>query len=365
MLRRLVFGFMIAALMLAPAMAAGAQAPGREVGAGGLNNPRGLAFGPDGALYVVEAGMGGEGPCLPSPEGEGEVCYGPTGAVTRIDLDQGAQSQVAAGLPSLAQGGFAATGPHDITFAGSKMLVVIGLGADPARRADLGEVGASFGRLAVINRTGAWRLTNDISAYETEANPDGGEVDSNPYAIVFHRGKRIVADAGGNDLIELKGANRGSTLAVFPNREAEFPPGSGAMLPMQAVPTSVTVGPDGAYYVGQLTGFPFPLGGANVYRVASRQAPEVFAEGFTNIIDLAFGPDGNLYVLEIAANGLLSGDPMGALIRVEADGSHTVIADEGLVNPGGLAFGPDGSIYISNYSIFPGMGEVVRIAPEN
>ena len=97
--------------------------------------------------------------------------------------------------------------------------------------------------------------------------------------------------------------------------------------------------------------------------------PEVFAEGFTNIIDLAFGPDGKLYVLEITANGLLSADPSdpasmtGALIRVEADGSHTVVADEGLVMPGGFTFGPDGKIYITNYSVFPGMGEVVRITP--
>ena len=28
----------------------------------GLDNPRGLAFGPEGALYVAEAGRGGTGP---------------------------------------------------------------------------------------------------------------------------------------------------------------------------------------------------------------------------------------------------------------------------------------------------------------
>src|SRR5690606_24356665 len=44
-----------------------------------LNNPRGMTIGPDGAIYVAEAGAGGDGPCLPNPEGEGEVCYGPTG----------------------------------------------------------------------------------------------------------------------------------------------------------------------------------------------------------------------------------------------------------------------------------------------
>ena len=33
---------------------------------------------------------------------------------------------------------------------------------------------------------------------------------------------------------------------------------------MQAVPTSVEKGRDGWYYVSQLTGFPFPVGGASI-----------------------------------------------------------------------------------------------------
>ena len=32
----------------------------------GLDNPRGLAIGPEGGLYVTEAGRGGSGPCLRS-----------------------------------------------------------------------------------------------------------------------------------------------------------------------------------------------------------------------------------------------------------------------------------------------------------
>jgi len=94
--------------------------------------------------------------------------------------------------------------------------------------------------------------------------------------------------------------------------------------------------------------------------------PEVFAEGFTNIIDMAFSPDdGLLYVLEFATNGLLSNDLTGALIRVNRDGSHDVIASAGLVAPGGLAFGPDGAAYVTNFGIFPGEGQVVRIPIED
>src|SRR4051812_14034241 len=49
----------------------------------GLDNPRGLAFGPDGMIYVVEAGRGGTSTlCLPNPTGPLPRCYGATGAVT-------------------------------------------------------------------------------------------------------------------------------------------------------------------------------------------------------------------------------------------------------------------------------------------
>ena len=53
---------------------------GLTVVAEGLDNPRGIGFGPDGALYVAESGSGGTGPCIPAgPEGS-ESCFGPTGA---------------------------------------------------------------------------------------------------------------------------------------------------------------------------------------------------------------------------------------------------------------------------------------------
>jgi sugar lactone lactonase YvrE len=128
------------------------------------------------------------------------------------------------------------------------------------------------------------------------------------------------------------------------------------------------LGPDGNYYVGQLTGIPTPVGGANVYRVpASGGTPEVFAAGFTCIIDIAFGPDGSLYVIEITKNGLLeafvSGDWTGALIRVAPDGTRTEIASEGLFAPGGVALGADGAFYVTNNSIFSGTGEVLKIRP--
>lgn len=336
-----------------------------------LNNPRGLNFGPDGALYVAEAGSGGPGPCAEGPEGL--RCYGTSGSIARIELRSGAIIRVATDLPSLAgvDGSFA-NGAHDIYFQGlGNGFLTIGFGGHPANRTiEFASAGASFASMANMNASGEWNLQEDLGAYEAAANPAGDEVDSNPYGILALPGKRVVADAGANALNQVDANSTLSTLATFPDRMVEAPPfleqPPGTLIPMDAVPTSVTLGPNGNYYVGQLTGFPFPIGGANVYRVpAQGGTPEVFASGFTAIIDVDFGPDGSLYVLEIAKNGLLDafifGDWTGALIRVAPDGTRTELAPGSLFAPGGVAVGKDGALYVTNNSIFSGSGQVLRI----
>src|SRR3954454_7331688 len=81
----------------------------------GLDNPRGLDFGPQGALYVAEAGRGG-GPGAPSIAPRGTpLYYGETGAVSR--LWNGQQERVASGLPSLAMAnGNEGAGANGISF---------------------------------------------------------------------------------------------------------------------------------------------------------------------------------------------------------------------------------------------------------
>ncbi|HEU4689425.1 MAG TPA: ScyD/ScyE family protein [Vicinamibacterales bacterium] len=118
-----------------------------------------------------------------------------------------------------------------------------------------------------------------------------------------------------------------------------------------------------ALYVGQLTGFPFPVGGAAVFRVVQGSAPEVFVDGFTNVIDIAFDRQGALYVLEISHNGLLSGNPVGALIKVTPGGAREELFPGALISPGGMTIGRDGAIYVTRFATLPGVGDVVRIQP--
>ena len=350
-----------AAVALATALVpAVAQAGGVSTVAKGLNNPRGLAFSPDGALYVAEAGKGGAGPCMPGPEG-GTVCYGTSGSITVID--HGRQDRVLDHLPSIANpDGTQAIGPSDVSFQGKGgMYFTVGLGANPAVRAGLPSAGQQ--ELGWLLRGKDAKQVADVAGYEAKANPDGGEPDSNPNSVLALPGAQIVADAGGNDLLSVKANGRISTIAVFPDVLVDAPPAlglpPGTKIPMQAVPTSVVRGPDGALYVGQLTGFPFPEGAAKVFRIVPGHAPEVYAEGFTNIIDIGFSDDGKLYVLEIAQHGLLSGDMTGALIKVRGH-EQKVVMSTGLTAPGGLTF-RGGAAYVSNCSVCAGGGSVLRI----
>jgi ribosomal protein S14 len=85
---------------------------------------------------------------------------------------------------------------------------------------------------------------------------------------------------------------------------------------MQAVPTSVVVGPDRQYYVSQLTGFPSHLA-APVYRVNPRTgAVTVVASGFTNIMDLAFGRTARCTCSRSTTTGCWEGPPTAGCCRV-------------------------------------------------
>jgi len=336
----------------------------------GLDNPRGLAFGPEGALYVAEAGSGGDGPCQvlrPADLGGALSCYGPTGRISRYW--RGEQEPVVTGLPSYATAsGQGATGPHDLALHGHQALVTIGWGENPAlRNTPPSAVWQQFGHLAhaYLEGQGKWGLEADVSAYEAAANPDGGPVDSNPYGILGLGEKHaLVTDAGGNDLLDVS-KGQISTVAVFPSRSTTPPHPSCVFPPFppvtDSVPNAVTVGPDGAYYVGELTGAPFCAGNANVYRVVPGQAPTVFCGGFTTIMDLAWGPDGALYVAQYSNGPVFFATP-GNVVRVGPGCTKTPVTPP-LSQPGSLAFGPDGKLYVSINAGSPGIGEVVRIDP--
>jgi hypothetical protein len=353
---------------LTPAVAGAAQPDaGGDVVATGLDNPRHLQFDDEGVLYVAESGSGGDQVCAAGPEG-GEACFGSTGAITAIR--DGNQERVVTGLPSRATAGTGteAAGPSDVAPSGKSLLVTVGYGGVPADRAALPAEFQDAGWLLKADpENGTTERFADIAGFEGTDNPDGeAPPDSNPNAVIARGGGAVVADAGGNSLVAVSRKGAVSLLATFPPRPqtvgVQVPEGPpvGAQIPAQAVPTSVTR-QDGSYYVGELTGFPFAKGGAQIDRVRGGEV-SVRAGGFTNVVDVEAGPKGALYVVEIAKDGLLASPPgqppVGQLLRLDADGSVTVVAE--LPAPGGVAI-RDGSAYVTTHSTEAGAGQVVRV----
>ena len=337
----------------------------------GLVTPRGLAFAPDGALYVTEAGSGGNPLSSPSVISNGASAFmGYTGAISK--LTGSVQTRVLTGLPSLAPaGGAEASGLNDIAFdAGGQAYGLFGLGSTPAQRDNLGGLNAwMFGTVTKLSLDGTGKAAPiaDISSYEGTNNPDGGIIDTNPYGMARHGDNFIVADAGGNSFLQATSTGAVTLLDMLPPEPNPSFPSFGPPM-YQSVPTSVAIGPDGNFYIGQLTGFPFPAGAANVYSYdPSTHITSVAYSGFTTIVDLDFDASGNLYVLQISSNGLATPDPgTGQLLRIDQTGVRTTIASDGLEAPGGLAIqetvkGP--VFYITNHTNGPTGGEVMRVSP--
>ena len=299
---------------------------------------------------------------LPSPEDpEDVVCFGLSGSITRISGTR--QHRVVTELPSIADKttGGSASGPSGvIATGGNKLTIMIGLGANPELR-DMNPELAQMGTIVESHwRNGNTTTLADIAGHEGATDPD--DPDSNPVSILRQGSSYVVADAGGNTVVRASKQGATSTIAELPNQLATAPPflglPPGTQIPVQAVPTSVAVGPDGAYYVSQLTGFPFEKGLAKIYRIGTDGTLSVYAQGLTNVTDLAFADDGTLYAVQISTDGLLNG-PIGALVKVNPGDAPEVVAG-GLFAPYGLALSGRAA-YVTTGSVLAGDGEVVRI----
>jgi hypothetical protein len=231
----------------------------------------------------------------------------------------------------------------------------------------------------------------NLFEFETNKNPDGNDpADSNPYDVqALSSQAALVVDAGGNDLLKVNKNGRVRVLAVFPDEEvstANFKELAGCpesaipecdmpdTMMAQAVPTSVTIGPDGYYYVGELKGFPGPTGESNIWRISpsaswaqcpSRKCVKVFDGGFTSIIDLAFHK-GRLYVAELdelswAAVEIFQDGVGGTISSCNVKRQTCRVVAEDIPQLTAITFDSRGKLWATQNSLVPDGAEVVRI----
>ncbi|MEP6660907.1 MAG: ScyD/ScyE family protein [Acidimicrobiales bacterium] len=236
----------------------------------------------------------------------------------------------------------------------------------------------------------------DIPAYQA-TDPDPVDHDdppnpteSNPYGLtVDHDGDALVADAAGNDVLRVTPDGVTTTVARFDLESVStdhIPPDPANPLPpmfdAESVPTTVTVGPDGAIYVGELKGFPFRPGTSRIWRIkpgvtggwCSVRTPDpstckTYSSGYTAIEDIAFGTDGKFYVYEFAAEGVGAFEegfgtgqfPPAVLLEVKKSRKgerRTELAAGQFSQPGGIVV-IKGKIYVTD-GMFTG-GRLLQI----
>ncbi len=324
--------------------------------ASGLNNPRGLKFGPDGALYVAEGGVGGSDPAPSTPDCTVPPPVGPyTGStagsrISRIDR-HGARRTVADHLPSSQTSdttGNLVSGVADVAFLHGALYAL------------LAGAGCSHGVPSVpngvirVHHDGTWTLVADLGAFQrahpvANPEPDDFEPDGTWYSVIAVHGALYGVEPNHGEIVRVDRDGRITRLIDVSASQGHV------------VPTALAHH-RGNFYVGNLGTFPQAPGSSKVWKVTPGGAISVVASGFNMVLGLTFDRRGRMYVLQSSAAPAPTPET-GSAVQISRDGTRRTVVS-GLSLPTGMTFGPDGNLYISNVGFGPppvGLGQILKV----
>ncbi|MEO5833783.1 MAG: ScyD/ScyE family protein [Nakamurella sp.] len=358
-----------AALLTAAMVSSPAQADGKEHGGDG--DPSGVT--------VVASGL--NGPRQISDKGNGPtllVAESDAGRVSSVSLRNGTVTPVVSDLgQNLVQG---------VDWAQGRILVAIG---EPGPDGPPAPPSAEpYGQSVLLGARGHQTpiVLADLAQFELDNNPDGQpqfgadgaplDALSNPYFVLAQRnGNALIADAGGNDIIQRTRKGTLRLWKVLPlitdGACADVPNNDPKVLGCDPVPTGLAYGGHDELYVSALASLVPGAGKVFVFD-QKHDGPIRVIDGLTSPTGVEVDAAGNVYVSELLEGAPAGEGPppagfdpstIGQIVKIAPDGTRTYAQ---VTMPAGLLI-HKGILYASAWSVaglflgIPDRGEIVRV----